>query len=655
MNEPEGMTIDGAGQRGQGDWTIEDARRQYRVDRWGLGYFDINAGGRLVVRPDPDGNAEIDLREVVDGLRARDYTLPVVLRFPDLLEHRLRTMRDAFDAAIAEYGYRAGYAAVFPIKVNQQRLVVEDYCQFGRVHGFGLEAGSKPELLAVLGLLPADDPRPIVCNGFKDEDYLETVVLATKLGHRIYPVVEKYEELEILIRASRRHGVRPLIGIRAKLSAEGAGRWKSSSGSRSKFGLFVSEIHRAVERLRAEGMLDCLRLLHCHPGSQLSDILSIKDTLDELAHLYAELRLAGAGMEVIDVGGGLAVDYDGSASNTSSSMNYTLAEYAADVVHRIGSVCDARGVPHPALISESGRATVAYSSVLLMDVVGASLHEDLTLPEVPAADTDMPQPIRDLLDACTDDAPERLLERYHDAQKGYDDLLRLFRLGYLRMDELAIGERLFWTCCARIRQLGATLDPVPEELGPLEDLLCDTYFCNVSIFQSLPDAWAIGQLFPIVPIDRLDEAPSRRARLADMTCDSDGRLDQFVTEQGIVTTLPVHPLRPDERYTLGVFLVGAYQETLGDLHNLFGDTHVVHLALTEDGRWWPRTIVPGDSAAELLGYMQFEVDDLRGRLQENCELAVRAGRMALQDARLLRRFYDAELRGYSYLERPEED
>jgi arginine decarboxylase len=632
----------------------DDARRLYRIDRWGLGYVDVDPRGRLLVRPDPEADATIDLSEVVEGLRDRDIAPPLVLRFPDLLRHRLTALRAAFDDAIAEAGYRGAYAAVLPIKVNQQRHVVEDYCRLGRELGFGLEAGSKPELLAVLGLLREDEDRPILCNGFKDADYIETVVLATKLGHRIYPVVEKYDELELLIAAAQRHGVRPHIGIRAKLTAEGAGRWKTSSGSRSKFGLFVSEIYRAVERLRDAGMLDCLELLHCHPGSQLSDILSIKDTFDELAHLYAELVDLGTGIACIDVGGGLAVDYDGSATASASSMNYTLAEYAADVVHRIGAVCDARGVPHPFLISESGRAAVAYSSVLVVEVVGVARHEDLELPTLPDAAEDLPLPVQELLASARDDGTERLVERWHDAVKSYENVMRSFRLGYLRMADIALAERLFWTSCARIRALAAQLDPPPEALAPLDELLSETYFCNFSIFQSLPDAWAIDQVFPVVPLTRLDEAPDRRAVLADMTCDSDGRLDRFVTEDGVTSTIPVHAVRPGEPYALGVFLVGAYQETLGDLHNLFGDTHVVQIVLAEDGRWWPQTIVHGDTASELLGYMQYDVEDLRAALQAGCERAVRDGRMTLAEARLLRRFYDEELRGYAYLERPED-
>jgi arginine decarboxylase len=635
-------------------WKVEDSLELYQVHAWGKGYFDINAAGHVVVRPHPKGPHEIDLLEVVEGLKARDLSPPVVVRFSDILHHRLSLLHDAFAQAIAENDYRNAYRAVFPIKVNQQRLVVEEVYRYGKEFGFGLEAGSKPELLAVMALTEDAPERMIVCNGFKDDSYIEAVILATKLGRTIIPVVEKFDELKLILKHSQKYNVRPRIGVRVKLASEGAGRWRDSAGEKSKFGLFVSEIVELVEVLRSHQMLDCLELVHCHPGSQLQDIRRVKDAINELAHVYAELKLLGAGLKYIDVGGGLGVDYDGSGTNFPSSMNYTVNEYASDVVYRIASVCNARGIDHPIIVSESGRATAAHHSVLIFNVLGSSALDKFrvkgSIEEDYRGAEELPQPVLDLFEAYRGVSERRLVECYHDAVQAREQVLQMFNLGLLSLEFRGLAERLYWTTCARIRDCCRKMKKVPEELERLELVLSDTYFCNFSVFQSLPDSWAIDQLFPIMPIHRLAERPTRNAVLADITCDSDGKIDRFVSQRDVKRTLELHELKTDEEYYLAAFLVGAYQETLGDLHNLFGDTHVVHIRVPDQGGWWIEEIVKGDTATEVLTYMQYDVDQLYPRLARDCERAVREGRMTLAEGQTLRRFYERELAGYTYLE-----
>jgi len=639
---------------GDNSWKIEDSIDLYQVNAWGKGYFGVNGSGHVVVRPDMNMDREIDLYEVVAGLKARDLCAPVVIRFSDILRHRLQRLHDAFAQAIAENEYRNLYCAVYPIKVNQQRHVVEEIYRYGAEFNFGLEAGSKPELLAVMALTENAPDRLIVCNGFKDDAYIEAVILATKLGRTIVPVVEKYDELGLILAHSERYGVRPRIGVRVKLASEGAGRWRESSGDRSKFGLFISEILELVHELRERDMLDCLELVHCHPGSQLQDIRRIKDAINELAHVYAELKLLGAGLRYIDVGGGLGVDYDGSGTNFPSSMNYTLNEYASDVVYRIASVCNAREIDHPLIVSESGRAIAAHHSVLVFNALGSAAFDRFdpprSLADTQAEGDELPQPVLDLYEAHDNVTPRRLVECWHDALQAREQALQMFNLGYLGLPHRGLAERLFWATCAKIRDACRRLEQVPEELERLESILSDTYFCNVSIFQSLPDSWAIDQLFPIMPVQRLDERPTRNAVLADITCDSDGKIDHFVSQRDVKRTLEVHDLRAGEDYYLAAFLVGAYQETLGDLHNLFGDTHVVHIRLHDEGGWWLDDIVKGDTASEVLSYMQYDVDQLLPQLSRDCERAVREGRMSLEETQALRRFYESELNGYAYLE-----
>jgi arginine decarboxylase len=635
-------------------WRIEDSLDLYHLAAWGKGYFSINAAGHVVVRPDTTERHEIDLYEVVEGLKARDLTTPVVVRFSDILAHRLRRLHEAFAQAITENDYRNRYAAVYPIKVNQQRLVVEEVYRYGKEFGFGLEVGSKPELLAVMAMTENASERLIICNGFKDDSYIEAVTFATKLGRTIIPVVENFEELGLILKHARNYQVRPRIGVRVKLFSEGSGRWSASAGEKSKFGLFITEILELFNVLKAHDMLDCLQLVHCHPGSQLQDIRRIKDAINELAHVYAELKLMGAGLQYIDVGGGLGVDYDGSGTNFPSSMNYTLNEYASDVVYRIGSVCNARDIPHPLLVSESGRAVAAHHSVLIFDALGSSALDKFRVTGDRAEDyggaEELPQPVQDLFEAYRSVSERRLVECYHDALTAREQVLQMFNLGLLSLEFRGLAERLYWATCARIRDACRKLERLPEELDDLEAILSDTYFCNFSVFQSLPDSWAIDQLFPIMPIHRLQERPTRTAVLADITCDSDGKIDHFVSLRDVKRTLELHELQADEKYYLAAFLVGAYQETLGDLHNLFGDTHVVHVRLHDEGGWWIEEIVKGDTANRVLEYMEYDVAELYPALARDCERAIRDGRMTLAESQALKRFYEGELDGYAYLE-----
>jgi arginine decarboxylase len=637
-----------------GSWSVSDATELYQVRAWGKGYFGISAAGHVLVHPYATETHGIDLFEVVVGLRERGLTAPLLLRFSDILSHRLSEIHHAFAKAMAENEYRGEYIAVYPIKVNQQRPVIEEVHRYGRAFGFGLEVGSKPELLAVMAM-PGESPAtPIVCNGFKDDGYIEAVILACKLGRWMVPVVENLNELRLIIKHAEAYQVRPQIGVRVKLASAGVGRWRGSAGMRSKFGLSVSELQELLRVLKQHDMVDCLRLVHCHPGSQLHDIRAVKDTIGELAHVYAELVRMGAGLRYIDVGGGLGVDYDGSQTNSASSMNYTLAEYANEVVYRIGTVCDDKRLSHPTIITESGRAIAAYQSVLVFNVLGSSGvgKQELVEPAdtTPKSREETPQPLRDLREALQAVSATTLLECYHDAMQAREQALELFKLGYLSLELRALADQLFWTTCARLREISRQVDKVPDELAELELILAETYLCNFSLFQSLPDSWAIQQLFPIMPIHRLDEPPSRKATLADMTCDSDGKVDCFVDFDDVKYVLDLHELAPGEEYYLAAFLVGAYQETLGDLHNLFGDTHVVHIRLHEEGGWWIDEVVKGDTAADVLSYVQYDSKQLQTTLSHDCEQAVRRGQMTVAESRTLCRFYESALNGYTYLE-----
>jgi arginine decarboxylase len=640
-------------------WKIQDAIDTYGVRNWGKGYFAINKAGHLQVHPTKRADRFVDLKELVDQLQARGIQLPILLRFTDILRHRVGEINDAFLNAIREFEYQGNYICVYPIKVNQQRHVVEEILDFGKPYNFGLEAGSKPELLAVLAItngIPAgknvseEAGTPIICNGFKDDEFIQMTTLARKIGKQIIPVVEKFTELEAIVRHAEQHKIRPVLGVRVKLAARGAGRWRSSAGYRSKFGLTLTEVLEVVEYLKQRGMAECLQLVHFHLGSQITNIRSIKNALTEAGRVYTELHRVGAGVRYMDVGGGLGIDYDGSQTDFESSVNYTLQEYANDVVFRIKSVCDEAGIPHPTIVSESGRAVVAYHSMLIFDVLGVSNFDRMQIP--PEMPPDAPQQVSDLFALHREIKKKNVLESYHDALQAVDEALDRFNLGSLSIEHRALVERLFWAVCAKILKIVRELDYTPEELQGLEALLSDTYFCNFSIFQSMPDSWAIKQLFPIMPIHRLNEVPTRRAVLGDITCDSDGKIDQFIDLRDVRNTLQLHPLRPEEPYYLGAFLIGAYQEILGDLHNLFGDTNAVHISIDEDGEYTIDDWIKGDTVREVLAYVQYNAEKLTEMLRKDVERAVRAGKISLSEAKQLIRFYESGLDGYTYLEEP---
>jgi arginine decarboxylase len=633
----------------------------YEIERWGKGYFSIGEQGTVRVHPNKDPKRAIDLKQLVDGLQQRGIDLPILLRFGGILQHRLGEMHDVFQAAIQEHQYRGGYFCVFPIKVNQQRQVVEEVLEFGRPHQFGLEAGSKPELLAVAAV--AHNDTPIICNGFKDAEFIETVMLAQKIGRQIIPVVEKYTELELIFRYAEKVGVRPQIGFRVKLATRGAGRWQGSGGYRSKFGLTVTEILRALEELKARDMGDCFRLLHFHLGSQIPNIRHIKAALNESARIYVELVQRGAGLKYLDVGGGLGIDYDGSQTNFESSVNYTLQEYASDVVYHIQSVCDEASVPHPTIVSESGRAIAAYHSVLVFNVLGTSGVGDTNghgdprgehngQAALPPITNEMEQPLLDLRSAYDNITLRNIQESYHDAQQALEMAMNLFVGGYLPLDQRSHAENMFWAICRKIQKLLRQVEDVPEELQGLDALLSDTYFCNFSLFQSMPDSWAIKQLFPVMPIHRLAEQPTHNAVLGDITCDSDGKIEQFIDRRDVKRTLPLHAFN-GEPYFLGAFLLGAYQEILGDMHNLFGDTNAVHVGMGPDGEPLLEHVIKGDTVREVLDYVEFDTNALVRKLRGDVEAAVREGKLDYAQAGRLLRFYEEGLQGYTYLEEPE--
>ena len=629
-------------------FTVGDATELYELDRWGQGYFSISNDGHVLVHPTKDPSRAIDLKQLTDHLMLRGIGLPVLIRFTDILRHRVGDIHNAFGAAINQHSYEGRYICVYPVKVNQQRHVVEEVHDFGREYGFGLEAGSKPELLAVMS--QAGNDTPIICNGFKDAEYIEMAMLAQKIGRNIIPVVEKYTELGLILKYAERVGVRPQIGMRVKLAARGSGRWQGSGGYRSKFGLTVAEVLRGLEELKAAGMQDCFKLLHFHLGSQIPNIRIVKAALNEAARIYTELAKAGAGLEYLDVGGGLGVDYDGSQTNFESSVNYTLEEYANDVVYHVQSVCDDAGVKHPTIVSESGRAIVAYHSVLIFNVLGVSAFGEEKIPESISSD-EAEQPVIDLLETYQNMSVRNALESYHDAQQALDMAMNLFTGGYLPLDQRCQAENLYWAILTKLKKLVSQMEDIPEDLQALDDAMADTYFCNFSLFQSIPDSWAIKQLFPVMPIHNLNRAPTHFGVLGDITCDSDGKIDSFIDRRDVKRTLPLHTVNGDPYY-LGVFLVGAYQEILGDLHNLFGDTHAVHVSLDDQGNAALDAVIKGDTVREVLDYVEFDAETLVRKLRQDVELAVREGRLTYEESGRLLDFYEDGLQGYTYLEEP---
>jgi len=627
------------------NWRIQDSVELYNIANWGRGYFGINEKGHIEVMPRGSTGPKIDLKDLTDALVRRGIELPMLLRFNDILRDRIETLHGAFQTAIQSYQYSGQYMGVYPIKVNQQRHVVEEIIRCGRPYHFGLEAGSKPELLAVLAMIESPDPL-IVCNGYKDPEFIEMVLLANKIGRRIIPVVEKFSEIELIIDMARRLDVKPMIGLRVKLSSRGAGRWEGSGGDRSKFGLTITEVVRAAEYLRACESLDSLQLLHFHLGSQITNIRAIREGLEEACRIFVELFRTGANLKYLDVGGGLAVDYDGSQTNFPSSMNYTVQEYANDVVSHVMEACDNAGVPHPTIVSESGRSIVAHHSVLIMNVLGTSEFATAEVPE--NLPENAPDILHDLHECYNSITRKNLQEAFHDAMDYRDKAMTMFKLGYLSLVGHSQVETLFWACCQRILRIVRDMEYVPEELQPLERALSDTYFCNFSTFQSVPDFWAVQQLFPVVPIHRLDEEPNRRGTLADVTCDSDGKIDRFIDLKDVKDVLELHPTNGKD-YLIGIFLTGAYQEILGDMHNLFGDTDAVHISVDDDGEYRVDHVVKADTIREVLSYVQYDSTTLINRLRQGVEAAVRAGRISLEESAYMLSRYERGLQGYTYL------
>ncbi|MFK7760257.1 MAG: biosynthetic arginine decarboxylase [Phycisphaerales bacterium] len=644
------------------DWSIHKARELYRVNQWGNGYFDINQQGHLIVTPSGQHSQAIDLQHVLQTLKEQGFNTPILLHFSDIIKHRLQTIARAFDSAIAQHNYNNTYQSVYPIKVNQQQHIVNEIAQHGRAFNIGLEAGSKPELLILIAMTKEAPNQLIICNGFKDSQYIQAVILAHKLGRTIIPVIENLAELDQIIAVSTRCGVRPRIGVRIKLTTPGTGRWANSTGTKSKFGLTTTELLRAVSTLKDHGMLDCLDLLHCHTGSQHQDINTINSAVTELARTFVELRKLGAPLTHIDIGGGLGVDYQGSCTDEPSSMNYTLDQYASTIVSGIGSICDAAREDHPIIVTESGRAMVAHSSMLIVDVLCSSGPADFINPEIssePAPSSisiESPQPILDLLKSlnAVDKRDPPVAAIYCDVIQARDQASSLFSQGAITLHQQADAQRLFWTVCAKIQSIinhRATQQlPIPKELSDINEQMSEVYFCNFSIFQSLPDAWAIDQFFPMMPIARLNQAPTRSAVLADITCDSDGQINTYINPNGgIASTLPVHALDTDDTYYIGAFLVGAYQETLGDLHNLFGDAHAVHIKVDEDG-WTIDELNRGDSVRQVLSYVQYDSKNLTKAIQRECETGVRKGSLSVSESRTMQSFYASGLDGYTYLD-----
>ncbi|MEC7393156.1 MAG: biosynthetic arginine decarboxylase [Cyanobacteriota bacterium] len=626
-------------------WTIQDGADLYGLDRWGDTYFAANSRGHVTVQPRGDRGGSIDLIELVEGLQARDLGLPLLIRFDDILEDRLERLHAAFDRAIAHYGYGGRYQGVFPVKCNQQRHVVERLVDAGQRWHFGLEAGSKAELLIALSLL--NDPEALlICNGYKDQRYIETAILARTLGRQPVVVIEQPDEVERIIAASQELGAAPMIGIRARLSTRSTGRWSSSVGDRAKFGLSIPELLETTERLNRAGLLNDLKLLHFHIGSHINDIAVLKDALQEAGQIYGELHRLGAPMGYLDVGGGLGIDYDGSRSATAASTNYSLQNYANDVVATVKECCEPCGVPLPTLVSESGRALASHFSVLVFDILGLGGAPD----ERPQRRDDDPLIVRNLHDTLDGITEANLQEAWNDAIKFKEDALSAFRLGYLSLPERARAEQLAWACARRIVELLPADDNSPDELRRLRASLASTYYGNFSVFRSAPDTWAIDQLFPVMPIHRLHEQPEQLGSIADLTCDSDGKLARFIQGGQSKSLLELHTPTPGQPYLVGLFLAGAYQEVMGNLHNLFGSTNAVHIRLAPGGGYQLDHVVRGDTNADVLKAMEHDPDQMLERLRLASEAAIRDGRLAVSDARRLINHVTSSLQQITYLQ-----
>ena len=627
-------------------WTIEDSKELYNINGWGVSYFGINEEGNVYVSPSKD-QTRIDLKEVMNELALRDVTTPVLLRFPDILDNRIEQTASCFQKAKKEYDYKAENFIIYPIKVNQMQPVVEEIISHGRKFNLGLEAGSKPELHAVIAVQCQSDSL-IICNGYKDQSYIELALLAQKMGKRIFIVIEKLNELEIIAKAAKKLNVKPNLGIRIKLASSGSGKWEESGGDASKFGLTSSELLEALRILDEKGLHNCLRLIHFHIGSQITKIRRIQTALREAAQFYINLHKMGYNVDFVDCGGGLGVDYDGTRSPSSeSSVNYTIQEYVNDCVYTFVDAANKNNIQHPNIITESGRSLAAHHSVLVIDVL-----ETASLPrmseEFEPTETDH-QLVKDLYEIWDNLNPRSILEDWHDAEQIREEALDLFAHGIVDLKTRAEIEGMYWSICREINTLTKQLKHVPEELRKMDKLLADKYFCNFSLFQSLPDSWAIDQLFPILPIQRLDERPTRNATLQEITCDSDGKIANFVTNRHISHVLPVHQPKKTEQYYLGVFLVGAYQEILGDMHNLFGDTNAVHISV-KDGRYHIDQIIDGETVEEVLDYVQYNPKKLVRQLEIWVAKSVKAGKISLEEGKEFLSNYRSGLYGYTYLE-----
>jgi len=627
-------------------WRIEDSAELYNINGWGVNYFSINEKGRVAVTP-KDNNVQVDLRELMDELQLLDVSAPVLIRFPDILDNRIEQMFNCFKTAAEEYNYKAENFIIYPIKVNQMRPVVEEIVNHGKKFNIGLEAGSKPELHAVIAI-NTDSDSLIICNGYKDEDYIELAMLAQKMGRRIFLVVEKMNELKLIASIAKRHKIKPNIGIRIKLASAGSGKWEDSGGDVSKFGLTSSEILEALDFLEKNDLKDCLKLVHFHIGSQVNKIRRIKVALREASQYYVQIYLKGFNIEFVDIGGGLGVDYDGTrSSNSESSVNYSIQEYVNDSISTFVDASNKNNIPHPNVIAESGRSLTAHHSVLIFEVL-----ETTTLPawkddeDITENDHEMVRELYSLWDKINQ---TRMMETWHDAQQMREEALDLFSLGLMNLDTRAKVERLFWSIAREILQMNSGAKHVPDELRLLTKLLSDKYFCNFSLFQSLPDTWAIDQIFPIIPIQRLDEKPDIATTLQDVTCDSDGKIDNFISTRNISYYLPVHSIKPDERYYIGVFLVGAYQEILGDLHNLFGDTNAVHVSI-KGNTYEIDQIIDGETVAEVLEYVQYDTKKMVRAVETWVASSVKAKIITTEEGKEFLSNYRSGLYGYTYLE-----
>ena len=627
-------------------WTIEDSKELYNINGWGTSYFSVNDKGDVYVTPCKD-NTQIDLRDIMDELSLRDVTPPVLLRFPDILDNRIEKTASCFQKAAKEYNYKAENFVIYPIKVNQMQPVVEEIISHGRKFNLGLEAGSKPELHAVIAVQCQSDSL-IICNGYKDQSYIELALLAQKMGKRIFIVVEKLNEIDIIAKAAKKLGVKPNIGIRIKLASSGSGKWEESGGDASKFGLTSSELLKALRILDDKGLHDCVRLIHFHIGSQITKIRRIQVALREAAQFYIQLHKMGYNVDFVDCGGGLGVDYDGTRSSSSeSSVNYSIQEYVNDCIYTFVDAADHNNIPHPNLITESGRSLSAHHSVLVIDVL-----ETASQPEMPEAFEPAPNShklVKDLYEIWDNLNQRTMMEDWHDAEQIREEALDLFNHGMVDLQTRAEIESMYWSICREVNTLAKNLKHTPDELRGLDKLLADKYFCNFSLFQSLPDSWAIDQLFPIMPIQRLNERPTRTATIQDITCDSDGKIANFVTNQHISHILPVHPLRKNEPYYLGVFLVGAYQEILGDMHNLFGDTNAVHISV-KDGGYHIDQIIDGETVEEVLDYVQYNPKKLVRQLEIWVTKSVKEGKISIEEGKEFLSNYRSGLYGYTYLE-----